>query len=161
MSRVAYIPYFKINAPIFCCPLFSENYLNPQVRINRMVNKHTVNYNPSPSQLTSRIHPLIVLCTPKGFISPESFSNFFLNLHIPPWLQKCFKFMANTFVSQKIKSVHFYSYPQAKLSPRVLSLPPRQKEITNSFRAAFSEDPFFPQQKGEEDYGVELWSYQN
>ena len=30
----AHIPYFKINPPIFCCPLFSENYLNPQVRIS-------------------------------------------------------------------------------------------------------------------------------
>ena len=34
--RGAYIPQFKINAPIFCCPLFSENYLNPKVRINKM-----------------------------------------------------------------------------------------------------------------------------
>ena len=25
--RGACIPYFKINVPIFCCPLFSENYL--------------------------------------------------------------------------------------------------------------------------------------
>ena len=42
----AYICYFKINPPNFCCPLFSENYLNPQVRINKMVNKHTVDYPP-------------------------------------------------------------------------------------------------------------------
>ena len=32
------IPYFKINASLFCCPLFSKQYLNPQVRINKMVN---------------------------------------------------------------------------------------------------------------------------
>ena len=126
MCRSAYIPYFIINAPIFCRPLFSENYLNPQVRIN----KHTVGYHPSSSQLTSRIHPLILLWTPKGFIFPESFLNFFLDLFIPPWLRKSFKFMvlrllANTFVSQKIESVQFYSCPQAKLSPRFLSLPPR------------------------------------
>ena len=42
--------------PIFCCPLFSENYLNPQVKINKMVNNHTVDYHPSPLQLFSRIH---------------------------------------------------------------------------------------------------------
>ena len=46
-----------------------------------MVNKHTVGYHPSSSQLTSRIHPLIFLWSPKGFISPESFLNFFLNLY--------------------------------------------------------------------------------
>ena len=53
-------------------------YLNPQVRINKMVNEHTVDYHPSPSELTSRIHPLIFLCIPKGFIfCPECFLNFF------------------------------------------------------------------------------------
>ena len=38
VCRGIYIPYFKINTPIFCCPLFSGNYLNLQVRINKMVN---------------------------------------------------------------------------------------------------------------------------
>ena len=37
------------------------------------------------------------------------------------------KTTANTFVSQKIESVRFYSCPQAKLSPRCLSLSPRQR----------------------------------
>ena len=66
-------------------------------------------------------------------MSPESLLNFFLNLYIPPWLRKGFKFMmlrslAITFVSQKIQSVHFYLYPKAKLSPRLLSLPPPHAE---------------------------------
>ena len=69
----AHISCFKINPPIFCCPLFSENYLNPQVRISKMANKYTINYHPSPLQLISRIDPLIFICTSKGFISPESF----------------------------------------------------------------------------------------
>ena len=43
--------------------------------------KHTVGYHRSSSQLTSRIHPLIFLWTPKGFSSPESFLNFFPNLY--------------------------------------------------------------------------------
>ena len=54
VCRSVYIHYFKTNAPIFCCPLFSENYRNPQVIINKMVNKHTVDYHHSPSQLISR-----------------------------------------------------------------------------------------------------------
>ena len=64
------------SAPIFCCSLFFEEYLNPQVRSNKMVNEHTIYYHPSPSELTSRIHALIFLWTPKGFISKEYFLNF-------------------------------------------------------------------------------------
>ena len=94
--------------------------------INKMINWHTVNYHPSPSTLTSRVHLLIFLWTPKGFISPEYFLNFFSNVYIAPWLQKSFIFMVlrlleNTFVSQKIESVYFCSCPQANLSPRFLS----------------------------------------
>ena len=80
----AYIPYFKINAPIFCCCIFFEECFNPQVRID---------YHPSPSELTSRTHPVIFLWTPKGFISPEYFLNFFSNLYIAQWSRKSFKFM--------------------------------------------------------------------
>ena len=95
VCRGVYIHYFKINLPpIFCCPLFSENYLNPKVRIKKIVNKYPVNYHhASLSQLISRIHPLIFLWTPKVFISPECFLNFFLNLYDPSWLQKSFKFI--------------------------------------------------------------------
>ena len=82
---------FRNQSPTFCCPLFHKNYLNPQARINKMVNKHTVDYHPSPSQLISRIHTLKDTWTRKGFISPESFLNFFLNLYIPPWLWKSFR----------------------------------------------------------------------
>ena len=43
-----------------------------------MVNKHTADYRPSHSQLTSRIHPLIFLWTSEGFIFPEKYFEFFL-----------------------------------------------------------------------------------
>ena len=100
-----------MNTPIFCCFNFFEECLNLQVRINKMVKKH--NYYTSPSEFTSRIHPLVFLWTPKVFISPEHFLSFFSNLYIPPWLQKSFKFMTlrlpeNAFVSQKTESVYFY-----------------------------------------------------
>ena len=79
-----------------------------------MVNEHLVDYHPSPSEFTSRIHPFIFLWTPKGFIYLEYFLNFFSKLYILPCLQKIFKFMVlrlleNTFVSQKNESVYFYS----------------------------------------------------
>ena len=114
---------FQNQSPTFYCPLFSENFLNPQARINKIINKHTVDYHPSPSQLISRIHTLIFLWKPKEFISPESFLNFFLNLYIPPWLRKSFIFivlrlLANIFVSQKIESVHFYSCSPSKTLPQ-------------------------------------------
>ena len=93
-----------------------------------MVNEYTVNYHPSPSEFTSRIHPLIFLWTPKGFVFPEYFLNFFSNLYTPPWLLQSFKCMVlrlleNTFVSHKIESVYFYPRPQAKLFPMFLSSP--------------------------------------
>ena len=154
-----FISTISISIPPFSAVLSSKNYLNPQVTINKMVHKHTVNYHPSPSQLISRIHPPIFLWTPKGFITPESFLNFFLNLYIPQWLRKSFKVMvlrllANTFVIQKIESDHFYSCPQTKLSRRFLSLSPRQKEITHSSETVFSKVCFFPSRNG----GGGLWS---
>ena len=111
VCRGNFIPHFKIKAPIFCHPIFTEKYINPQVRINEMVNKHIVDYHPSLSQLTSMTHPLIFLWTLSvGFVSPESFLNLFLNLYVPPWLQENFKFMvlrllANIFWCQKIDFV--------------------------------------------------------
>ena len=148
-------PYFKISNPIFCCPLFSENYHNPQVRINKMVNKHTVDYHPSHSQLIWRIHAVIFLWTPKWFVSPESFLDFFLSLHIPLWLRESFKFivlrlLANTFVSTPI-----FFIPPSKTLPQVFIITPRQKEITHYSWTAFSEDLFFPSRKGAGYYGVE------
>ena len=147
-------PYFKISASILCRFIFFEECLNPQVRINKMVNEHTVDYHPSPSEFTSWIHPLIFLWTPKEFISAEYFLNFFSNLYIPPWLQESFKFMVlrlleNTFVSQKTEFV-----PQAKLSPRFLSSPLQAKEITHSPQTKCFENLFFISRQGK-DYRAE------
>ena len=74
--RGVYIHYFKINPPTFCCPLFSENYLNPQDRINKTINKHTADYRLSYSY---------------GFLSALSLLS--LSWYIPPQLWKSFKFI--------------------------------------------------------------------
>ena len=55
--------------------------------------------------------------------------------------------------SKKIGSIYFYSCPQAKLYPRLLS-PRRQKEITHFPRATYFESIFSPAERGE-DYGTE------
>ena len=65
------------------------------------------------------------------------------------------KTTVNTFLSQKIESVQFYSCPQAKLTPRFLSLSPRQTGIVHSTQIAFSEDIFSWAEKGGENYVVE------
>ena len=76
--RGVYIPNFKISAPIFCCSNFFEECHNLQVKINKMVSEHTVDYHPIPSELISRIHLLIYLGTPKGLIYPsQMFLEFF------------------------------------------------------------------------------------
>ena len=117
--------HFLLFHLFFCC--FIKECLKPQVRINKKINEHTVNYHPSPSSLTSRIHHLIFLWIPKGFIFAEYFLNFFFKpVYLSPWLMKSFKFtvlrlLENTFVSQKIESGHFYSCTQVKLSSRFLS----------------------------------------
>ena len=65
------------------------------------------------------------------------------------------KTTANTFVSQKIKSVRILLMPQAKVSPRFLSLSPRQTGIAHYSLTAYSEDIFPEQKEGGEDYTVE------
>ena len=57
-----------------------------------------------------------------------------------------------------VKNLNLFIFthaPKAKLSPRFLSLSPRQMGIAHSSWTAFSEE-FFPEQKGGwEGYGVE------
>ena len=146
MCREVYIHYFKINPPIFCCPLFSKNYLNHQVKINKMVNKHLVDYHPSPSQWISRIQPLIFLWTPKGFISLESFLNFFLNLYVLPSLRKSFKFIVLILLQIHLwvkKYLFIFTHAPKQNSPpgfyycppgrRELSIPPEQRFLKTFF----------------------------
>ena len=53
---------------------------------------------------------------------------------------------ANTFVSQKIESVQFYSCSQAKLSPRFHHYPPGRQELCIPPEQHFLKI-FFPEQK--------------
>ena len=91
--------------------------------------------------------PFIFLWIPKGFISPESLLNFFLNLYIPPWLHK--------YTWVKKSNLFILLMPPTKTLPQVFIITPWQKEITHSSWTALSKDIFFPSRKGGEDYGVE------
>ena len=126
--------------------LFFEPQVNPQVSINKMVNKHTVVYHPSPSQLTSRIYPVIFLSTHKGFRIFLDF--FFLNMLIPPWLRNSFRAMVLRLLANTIWP--FLLTPPSKTLTQVFIITPRQKEITHSSPKVFSKDLFFLKQKVED-----------
>ena len=100
---------------------------------------------------------IIFLWPPKGFIFPEYFLNFLLNLYSPPWLRKSFKFIVLrlhlwvkklnlfnfTHAPKQNSPQGFYDYPPGW---RKLPIPPEQHFLKI----------FFPEQKvGEEDYVVE------
>ena len=147
---------FQSQSPSFCCPLFSENYLNSQARIKKIVNKHTVDYHPSLSQLISRIHTLIFLWTPKGFISPRIFLDFFPKPVYSTIMEKfqiySVRITANTFMSIKLNLFNF-THASKRNSPHVSSLSSSQTRIAHFSRVAFLKI-FFPEEKGER----ELWS---
>ena len=129
-----------------------------------MVNKHSVDYHPSPSKLISRIHTLIFLWTPKRFISPESFLNFFLNLYIPPWFQKCFKLIVLRILQihlwiKKMNLFIFTHAPNQNPPPDFYHNSPCRKKLPIFSKQNFLII-FFPGEKG----GRGLWSwkkYQN
>ena len=62
------------------------------------------------------------------------------------------KITANTFVSQKIASVQFYSCLQAKLFPRFFHYPPGRQELPIPPEQGFLKIFFFLRRKG---HGVE------
>ena len=107
--------------------LFWKN-LSLQVRINKMVNEHAVDYHPSPYELTSRIHPLIFLWNPLGFISLQIISN----LYMAPFGESCQTYHVKITRKQLCESKKWiYSFlllPQMKIFPQILIIIPRQME---------------------------------
>ena len=119
-----------------------------------MVSKHTVDYHPSPSQLISRIDTLKFLWTPKGFTSPESLLNVFLNLYIPPWLQKSFKFIVSRLLQIHlwVKKLNLFIFTHAlkQNSPQgFYHYPPDRRELPIPPEYCFLKI-FFPEEKGGE-----------
>ena len=99
-----------------------------------MVNKHTVDYYSSPSQLISRTHTFLFL----WFIFPESFLDFFLNLYISPWLQKRFKFIV-----LRLLQIHLWV---KKLNLFIFTHDPKQYSPPGfyHYRQADGNIPFLP-----------------
>ena len=124
-----------------------------------MVNKHSVDYHPCPSQLISRIHTLIFLWTRKEFISPESFLNFFRNLYIPQWLWKSFKVIVLLLMQiclwvKKLNLFIFIHAPKQNSPPDFYHYPPGKRDLPVPPEQCFLKI-FFPEDKGERG----LWSW--
>ena len=91
---------------------------------------------------------IIFLWTPKGFISLESFLNFLLNLYIPLWLPKRFKF-----IMLRLLQIHFWV---KKLNLFNFTHAPKQSflKILPFFFAFFIQHFFLSRKRGGEDYVV-------
>ena len=63
VKQVPQPPISKSIPPYSVAPSFFKEYLNPQVRINKIANKHSVNYHCNSSGLTSIMHPPMFLQT--------------------------------------------------------------------------------------------------
>ena len=76
-SITVFSMFFKISTHLFCCIFITEEYVNPQVRIDKMINDQGVNYHPSPLELLLRIFLLDFLKISQSFVSPQSFCEIF------------------------------------------------------------------------------------
>ena len=98
------------------------------------------------------------LWTPEGFVSQESFLNLFLNLYIPLWLRKTFKFMVlrllqihlwvkklNLFIFTHILRQNSPSHPHPPIPPGICHSPPVRRELPIP---PFFEDIFFWGERG-------------
>ena len=148
MQRCLY-PLFQNQSPHFLLsPLFWK--LSQPLDQDQQNSKHT----------HSRLPIIILLWTPKGFISPESFLNFFLNLCIPPWLRKSFKFLVLRLLQIHlwVKKLNLLIFTHAQLQqnspPGFYDYPLGRRELPIPSEQPFLKI-FFPEQKGVKDYGVE------
>ena len=105
---------------------------------------------------------IIFLWTPKGFISPESFLNFLLNLYIPPWLPKSFKFIRllqiHLWVKNWISSILLM--PPSKTLPQVfITIPQADRNCPFHQNSIFWRYFFRSRKRGR---GFSSWkNYQN
>ena len=149
----------KATRPFSTYSSFSKNILNLKSGINKMVNEHTVDYQHYPSELTSRIHPLIFLWTPERCISPEYFFEFFLKPVYPtmavyPTFLWCWDYWKiHLWVEKLVLFIFTHASKQNSFSGSYHNHS-RQKKITHSPRTTFSEVLVFSHQDGL-DYGVE------
>ena len=106
-------------------------------------------------QIHCQLPIIIFLWTPKGFIFPESFVNVLLNLYIPPWLRKSFKFIMLRLLQthlwvKKLNLFDFTHAPKQNSPPRFYHYSPGRRELPIPSRTAFSKDIFSWAERGGE-----------
>ena len=151
-------PILKSN-PFILLPLFFKEYLNHQVRVNKMVNEHRVNYYFSPSVLTSRIHPLIYIQNFCWILCQTCFSHHGWGIFSNFW---CSDYGKMYFASQKIKNSYFNSCSLYETLFRFFIISPRQREITHSHLRSNVLLKVYPSaEKGEKwkENGRKMWRF--
>ena len=126
-----------------------------------MVNKHTLHCHPSPSELISRIHPLIFLIflwTQRGLISPEYFLNFFLKLVYPTMVAEKFHIYGVKITGKYIfesKNLNLFILSPSKAFPQlfIITMPGRRK-LSILPKQRFLKI-YFSLVERREDYGAE------
>ena len=151
----------KLSSTSFSSDVSSSLKIISTFRTNKMVKTHTVNYHPSPSQTTSGDIPShIFMDSYKGFISPESFLNFFLNLYIPPWLWKFQSYSVKIIaIHLWVKELNLFTFnhaPKQNSPPGFYHYSPGRWELPIPPEQRFLKI-FFPEEKG----GTGLWSWKN
>ena len=139
-------PCLKIKCPLYCCPLFFKKYFNPQVRVCKMMNEHSVNYHRNSQGLTSRMHTLkffLILC--QACIIHQGWARF-SNL----WILEYWKIY---FPIQNLERKHCYLWLlliRQNSPPGTYQHPPGKKKsiITPPKVAFFSKICLAPEQRG-------------
>ena len=124
MSRGVYIHCFKINPPLHF--LLSSFFWKLSQPLGQGQQNRKQTYCGFPIN--------IFQWALKGFISPESFLNFLLNLYIPPWLQKSFKFIVLRLlpIHLWVKKLNLFNFTHASKKNSLLGFchyPPGGREL--------------------------------
>ena len=111
-------------------------------------------------QIHCQLPIIVFLWTPKGFISPESFLKFLLNLYIPPWLWKSFKFIMLRLlqIHLRVKKLNLFNFTHASMQnspPGFYHYSPGRRELHIPPEKHFLKI-YFPEQK-EGERGLCSW----
>ena len=115
-------PLFQTQSYHFLLPHLFWKLSQPSGKDQQNGTQNTVDYHPSPSQLISRIHPLIFLWTHNGFVSPKSFLNLSGTFRISPKLTRVLVTSFDKFHHLCNFSIFFYVLLCNKLASNMLKV---------------------------------------
>ena len=145
-------PFIQNKRPLILLRILFQR-ISIQVRVNKIINEHSADYETSPSELTSDTWSHISIDSLEFYLSQEFLLDFLSNLNIPPWLGKIFKLMLfrlleNAFASQTFESIHFYSCPSPGKTSHILIFTPKEEENYPFSAGSFFSKIYSSKQKG-------------